>query len=167
SLSGLQCAKSGNKGVFVIGVKEGYSPIYNFSAVKPKGTQHTLEKDSQLPSETIPLKLCHQPNSSTDWDPLREARQLDEGVCTSNTGCSTEPNSTLAPPQCDLVFSSLFPVSAGQPFSLQEIWTDTKIVEAICKTGPQDQDTFLLDSVKSSASRSLNPNLSRLLSILL
>ncbi|KNZ46062.1 uncharacterized protein VP01_7599g1, partial [Puccinia sorghi] len=48
-----------------------------------------------------------------------------------------------------------------QPFSLREIWTDTKIIEAICKAGPQDQDyTSLLDSVKSSASRRLNPNLS-------
>ncbi|KNZ56027.1 uncharacterized protein VP01_2516g2 [Puccinia sorghi] len=55
----------------------------------------------------------------------------------------------------------MFPVSAGQPFSLQEIWTDTKIVKAIPKAGPQDQHyTLLLDSVKSSASRSLNPNLS-------
>ncbi|KNZ46152.1 uncharacterized protein VP01_7507g1, partial [Puccinia sorghi] len=45
---------------------------------------------------------------------------------------------------------------------LREIWTDNKIVEAIFKAGPQDQDyTLLLDSVKSSASRRLNPNLSR------
>ncbi|KNZ44346.1 uncharacterized protein VP01_9255g1, partial [Puccinia sorghi] len=61
-----------------------------------------------------------------------------------------------------LASSSLFPVSAGQPFFLWEIWTDTKSVEAICKAGPQDQDyTLLLDSVKSSSSRILNPNLSR------
>ncbi|KNZ51829.1 uncharacterized protein VP01_3791g1, partial [Puccinia sorghi] len=50
----------------------------------------------------------------------------------------------------------------GQPFSLREIWTDTKIVETICEMGPQDQDyTSLLDLVKSSSSRILNPNLSR------
>ncbi|KNZ55829.1 uncharacterized protein VP01_256g1 [Puccinia sorghi] len=32
---------------------------------------------------------------------------------------------------------------AGQ-FPLREIWTDTKIVKAVCKAGPQDQDYTLL-----------------------
>ncbi|KNZ53282.1 uncharacterized protein VP01_3290g2, partial [Puccinia sorghi] len=37
-----------------------------------------------------------------------------------------------------------------------------KIVEAICKAGPQDQDyTLLLDSIKSSASRNLKKKMSR------
>ncbi|KNZ45701.1 uncharacterized protein VP01_7890g1, partial [Puccinia sorghi] len=77
--------------------------------------------------------------------------------------CSiAEPNSTLESQKFELVLSSLFTLSAGQTFSLWEIWTDTKIVEAICKMGPQDQDyTLLLDLVKSSASRRLNPNLLR------
>ncbi|KNZ63215.1 uncharacterized protein VP01_11725g1, partial [Puccinia sorghi] len=48
------------------------------------------------------------------------------------------------------------------PFYLREIWTDTEIVEAIHKAVPQDcYYTFLLDSIKSSASRHLNPKLSR------
>ncbi|KNZ46754.1 uncharacterized protein VP01_6992g1 [Puccinia sorghi] len=81
---------------------------------------------------------------------------------TSNTGCSiAEPNSKLAPPQFELVLSSLFPVSDGQPFSLWEIWIDTKIVKEISKAGPQEDYNLLLDSIKSSASRLLNPNLSR------
>jgi len=54
--------------------------------------------------------------------PVRDARQLDEGVCTSNTliGCSIlDPNSTLAPPQCECDTSpfNVSPVSAGQPSS--------------------------------------------------
>ena len=100
-----------------------------------------------------------------DQDPLREARQLDEGVCTSNgfIGCSVpEPNSTLAPPQCELVSSSLSPVSAGQPSSLRELWTDTEMIQVIREAGPKDEDyTTLLNSVKSPASRRLNPKLSR------
>ncbi|KNZ55748.1 hypothetical protein VP01_2594g1 [Puccinia sorghi] len=40
SLSGLQCAKSSNKGLF-------------FSAVKPKSTRYTSGKDTQLPTETV------------------------------------------------------------------------------------------------------------------
>ncbi|KNZ64367.1 hypothetical protein VP01_1037g3 [Puccinia sorghi] len=34
-------------------VPEGYSPSYKFSAVKPKSTQHTLEKGFQLPTELV------------------------------------------------------------------------------------------------------------------
>ena len=100
-----------------------------------------------------------------DQDPLREARQLDEGVCTPNgfIGCSVpEPNCTLAPPQCELVSSSMSPVSAGQPSSLRELWTDTEMIQAIREAGPKDEDyTTLLNSVKTPASRHLNPKLSR------
>ena len=98
-------------------------------------------------------------------DPLMEARQLDEGVCTSNgfIGCSVpEPNGTLAPLQCELVLSSLSPVSAGQPSSLRELWTDTEMIQAIRKAGPKDENyTTLVNLVKSLASRHLNPKLSR------
>ncbi|KNZ47245.1 uncharacterized protein VP01_6577g1, partial [Puccinia sorghi] len=88
---------------------------------------------------SIAALSCVTKPSLTDWDSSKEARQLDKGVCTSNTGFSiAEPNRTLAPPQCELVLSSLFPVSACQPFSPQEIWTDTKLVKAICEMGPQD-----------------------------
>ena len=118
-----------------------------------------------LDLDSIAASSCPTKPSLTDQDPSREARQLDEGVCTSNdfVGCSVpEPNSTLAPLQCELVLSSLLPVSAGQPSSLWEIWTDTKMIDTIHKEGPDDKDyTLLMDSVKSPASRCLNPILSR------
>jgi hypothetical protein len=73
-----------------------------------------------------------------------------------------EPNHTLAPPQCESVWSSLCPVSAGQPFSLQEIWTDAEMVEEIHRSGPQEADyAALVNSVNSPASGQLNPKLSR------
>ncbi|KNZ55405.1 hypothetical protein VP01_2691g1 [Puccinia sorghi] len=43
---------------------------------------------------------------------------------------------SLIAPQCELFLSSFFPVSAGQPFSLWEIWKGTKIIEATHKVGP-------------------------------
>ncbi|KNZ55570.1 hypothetical protein VP01_2648g1 [Puccinia sorghi] len=55
----LGCAKSGNKW-FVNGVQEGYSPLLKFSAVKPKSTRHTSEKDSHLPSDKH--KVFSNPN---------------------------------------------------------------------------------------------------------
>ena len=115
--------------------------------------------------DSIAASSCPTKPSLVDQDPLREARQLDEGVCTSNgfIGCSVpEPNSMLAPPQCELVLSSLSPVSAGQPSSLRELWTDTEMIQAIREAGPKDEDyTTLLNSVKTPASRRLNPKLSR------
>ncbi|KNZ44850.1 uncharacterized protein VP01_8760g1, partial [Puccinia sorghi] len=96
---------------------------------------------------------------------LREARQLDEGVCNSKdvVGCSfQERNSTVAPPQCELVLSSLIPVSAVQPPPLCEIWTDAEIVDAICRAGPTDPDyNALQDSVMSPGPRSSNPKLAK------
>ncbi|KNZ59536.1 hypothetical protein VP01_1709g3 [Puccinia sorghi] len=58
SLSRLQCAKSGNKGVFVIEHSQSLSRLQcaksGNKGVETKGysTQHTLEKDTQLPTET-------------------------------------------------------------------------------------------------------------------
>ncbi|KNZ49967.1 uncharacterized protein VP01_4667g1 [Puccinia sorghi] len=82
--------------------------------------------------------------------------ELDEGVGTSNnpTGCSVpEPNSTLAPLQCEFFLPSLVPVSAGQPSPSCEIWKDAEIVDVICRAGPADQDyTALIDSALSPAS---------------
>ncbi|KNZ51764.1 uncharacterized protein VP01_381g4 [Puccinia sorghi] len=99
----------------------------------------------------------------TKQDPLREARQLDEGVCTSNDpiGCSVpELNSTLAPPQCEFFLSSLVPISAGQPSPPCEIWTDAEIVDVIRWVGPADQGyTALMDSALSPASQHSNPKL--------
>ncbi|KNZ63786.1 uncharacterized protein VP01_1100g3 [Puccinia sorghi] len=90
-----------------------------------------------------------------------EARKYDDGVCTSNYFVFLsvpEPNIMLAPPQCELVLSSLFPVPAGQPFFICEIWTDTQIFGVLRKARPKYQDhTLLLDSVKSPTSRSLKP----------
>ncbi|KNZ44420.1 uncharacterized protein VP01_9182g1, partial [Puccinia sorghi] len=98
-------------------------------------------------------------------DPLRKARQLDEGVYASNDpiGCSVaEPNGTLAPPQCEFVLSPLVPVSAGQPSPPCEIWKDAEIANAIRRTGPADQDyTALIDSASSPASQRSNPKLAK------
>jgi hypothetical protein len=76
---------------------------------------------------SIAALSCPTKPSLTDQDPLREARQLDKGVCSykDSLGCSVpELNSTLAPPQCELVLHSIFPVSAGQPPLPLDIWTD-------------------------------------------
>ncbi|KNZ50593.1 uncharacterized protein VP01_4338g2 [Puccinia sorghi] len=56
-----------------------------------------------IASSSFPTKssIEERDPSFAEQDPLREARKIDEGVCTSNIfiGCSvTEPNSTLAPP---------------------------------------------------------------------
>ncbi|KNZ50047.1 uncharacterized protein VP01_4629g1, partial [Puccinia sorghi] len=77
-----------------------------------------------------------------EQDPLREARQLEEGVCTSN--------------------DPIVPVSAGQPSPPGEIRTDVEIVDTIRRMGPVDQDyTALMDSASSPASRRSNPRLSK------
>ncbi|KNZ62458.1 uncharacterized protein VP01_12683g1, partial [Puccinia sorghi] len=69
--------------------------------------------------------------------------------------------SILAPPQCEFVFSSLVPVSAGQPSS-REIWTDAEIFNTIRRAGPADQEyTALMDSASSPTSRGSNPKLSK------
>lgn len=64
---------------------------------------------------------------STPNYPRRDTRQLDEGVCADGM---------LAPPQYELILDSLCPVAAGKPFSVQDIWTDADVVEAIHESGP-------------------------------
>ncbi|KNZ56446.1 uncharacterized protein VP01_2400g1 [Puccinia sorghi] len=109
----------------------------------------TIDSIADLSCPTNPSPADRDPLFA-EQDPLREARQLDEGVCTSNDpiGCSVpEPNSTLAPPQ---------------PSPPCEIWTDAEIVNAIRRAGPADQDyTALMDSALSPASRHSNPKLSK------
>ncbi|KNZ62609.1 uncharacterized protein VP01_12491g1, partial [Puccinia sorghi] len=82
--------------------------------------------------------------------------------CVHPIGCSVaEPDSTLAPPQCESVLTSLVPVSAGHSPPC-EIWTDAEIFDAIHRTGPADQDyTTLMDSASSPASQCSNPKLSK------
>jgi hypothetical protein len=115
--------------------------------------------------DSIAALSCPTKPSLTDQDPLREARQLDKGVRASKDflGCSVpEINSTLAPPQCELVLHSLFPVSAGQPSPLLDLWTDMDMIEGVHRIGPEDRDhTFLMNLVKLPALRCLNPKLSR------
>jgi hypothetical protein len=114
--------------------------------------------------DSIAAFSCPTKPSLTEQDPMREARQLDKGVCASNDilGCSVpELNSTLAPRQCESVLCSFFPISAGQPSPFWDIWTDAKMVKGVQQAGPRDTNYIaLLDLVKSPASRILNPKLS-------
>ena len=60
-------------------------------------------------------------------EPVRQARQFDEGVCVSGSDLST-----TTPPQCEFDnFPSISPVSAGQPVPLLKILTDPEIIDAI------------------------------------
>ncbi|KNZ46479.1 uncharacterized protein VP01_7229g1, partial [Puccinia sorghi] len=103
-----------------------------------------LDSIADLSCPTNPSPADRDP-LLVEQDPLREARQLDEGVCTSNDpiGCSvSETNSTLPAPQyCEFVLYSLVPVSAGQPSPPCEIWKDAEIVDTICREGPADRTT--------------------------
>ncbi|KNZ47538.1 uncharacterized protein VP01_6329g1 [Puccinia sorghi] len=62
---------------------------------------HDWDSIEDLSCPTKPSPTDRDP-SFVEQNPLREARQLDEGVCTSNNivGCSFEErSSTVAPPQ--------------------------------------------------------------------
>jgi hypothetical protein len=114
--------------------------------------------------DSIAVLSCPTKPSLLDQDPLRDARQLDEGVCTPKIilGDSVpELNSTLAPLQFDSVLHSLVPVSAGQPSPPLDIWTDSEMIEGVRRAGPEDSNyTALMNLVKSPTSRRLYPKLS-------
>ncbi|KNZ45468.1 uncharacterized protein VP01_8082g1, partial [Puccinia sorghi] len=84
-------------------------------------------------------------------------------LCTSNDpiGCSVaEPNSTLAPPQCEFVSSSLVTFSAGHLLFVKSGQMQKLSMQSA--GGPADQDyTTIMNSSLSPALQRSNPKMSK------